>query len=159
MKKKEETYCYSYFDIGSEGDILNSTGFVAANDSEFDPAHITDLLQIEPFVTRKKGEPRKGGGVFTFSSWSACRQCSPAIDAQAQCLSIVGALRSKIPILRQIKQKYNVVYTIFIVAHIYNSQSPILYFDSEIVEFCDATGTIIEIDQYVFDSVSDKCED
>ncbi len=149
---KEETYCYCYFAICSKGEIHDMVGFVADENSDFDPGYITNLLQIEPFDAKRMGTPRKNGvGFFPFSDWGACRQESPEIDAETQCLAIVRMLHGKIPELLQIKEQFNVDFSIIVVPHIYHEQSPILGFPSEIIEFCHATGTEIVIDQYVYD--------
>lgn len=63
-----QTSCYSYFDICSTGTIQNEIGFVAAENSCFDPDYITEKLGIEPFRTLKMGTPRKNGhGHYPFS--------------------------------------------------------------------------------------------
>ncbi len=148
----EKTSCYSYFAICSSGDIQNGVGFVAAENSCFDPDRITEKLGIQPFEARKMGSPRKNGnGCYPFSDWACCKQCEPALDAQEQCRKIVRALYDKIPQLQEIKKECNVDYTIMIVPQIYNEENPILGFDSEIIEFCYLTGTEISVDMYIYD--------
>ncbi len=148
----KNTSCYSYFAICSSGEIRNGSGFVAAENSYFDPDFITAKLGIEPFETRKMGTPRKNGhGCYPFSDWSCCKQAEPAQDAEEQCRIIVRRLRKLIPQLLEIKEQYNVDYSIIIVPHICNEDKPILGFDSEIIEFCYHTGTEIAIDMYIYD--------
>ncbi len=147
-----QTTCYSYFAICSAGSIRNKIGFVAAENSYFDPDSITAKLAIEPFLTHKMGNPRKNGhGYYPFSDWACCKQCEPALDAEEQCRKIVRQLRPLIPQLQEIKKEYNVDYTIIIVPYIYNEDTPVLGFDSEIIEFCYLTGTEIIVDLYVCD--------
>ncbi len=149
MKK---TSCYSYFAICSSGEIRDGVGFVAAENSYFNPHHITEKLGIEPFEMRKMGTPRKNGhGHYPFSDWACCRQNEPALDAEEQCRNIVRQLRPFIPQLQEIKKEYNVNYSIIIVPHIYLEENPILGFDSEIIEFCYHTGTEISVDMYIYD--------
>ena len=156
MKRKEETTCYSYFTICSEGEILNYVGFVAEENSDFDPDHITELLGIEPHSKWREGDPhpRPSAGIFSFSRWSACRQESPADNAYEQCLAIVRMLKDKIPALMQIKREYKVWFGIEIVPEIHNEDAPAISFDEEIIAFCHATGTMIDIDTYVYDRES-----
>ena len=158
MKPKEKTTCYSYFDICSEGELQYGVGFVAEENSEFDPDYITELLGIEPHNKWRTGEPRRHGagvyGAYKFSRWGACRQDTPENDAREQCLAIVRMLKDKIPALKQIKREYNVSFCIIVVPEIYNEEAPALCFDEEIIEFCHATGTVIDIDTYVHDRES-----
>ena len=147
-----QTSCCAYFAICSTGTIQNEIGFVAAENSCFDPDYITEKLGVEPFKARKMGTLRKNGrGHYPFSDWACCRQNEPALDAEEQCRNIVRQLHPLIPQLQEIKKEYNVDYSIIIVPHIYNEENPILGFDSEIIEFCYRTGTEISVDMYIYD--------
>jgi len=156
----DKTSCHTYFTIGSSGVIENEIGFVANENSDFDPEYITEKLQIEPFETRKMGSLRKDGhGVYPFSGWTACYQDEPAIDAEEQCLKIVRALKDKIPLLLEIKKEIDVSFNINIVPHIYYEENPVICFNNEIIEFCYLTGTKIGVDLYVYDSsINDKVD-
>ena len=148
----EKSSCHSYFAICSNGVIESGVGFIANSNSDFDPEYITSKLKIEPYQTRKMGTIRENGhGKYPFSSWTACFQAEPAIDAEVQCMYILRILREKIPLLLEIKQEFDVVFCINIVPHIYNEEAPILCFNKEIIEFCYLTGTEIGIDLYVYD--------
>ena len=148
----EKTTCYSYFAIYSSGEIRDGIGFVASENSDFDPDDITAKLGYNPFETKKMGTPRKiGHGLYPFSNWSCCKQTEPALDAEEQCRKIVRELYDLIPQLQEIKKEYNVDYSIIIVPHIYNDENPLLAFDSEIIEFCYLTGTERSVDMYIYD--------
>lgn len=148
----EKTKCYSYFCIESAGEILDMVGFVADDNSFFEPDKITEILGIEPFKTKLMGSQRKNGkGVFPFSNWCACKTTEPILDAEEQCLNIVRKLKPLIPKLNEIKRMYNVNFDIMIVPYVYNEESPILCFTNEIIEFCYLTKTEIIVDMYVFD--------
>ena len=147
-----QTSCHSYFAICSSGEIRDGIGFVAAENSYFDPDDITAKLGIAPFDKKKMGALRKNGyGHYPFSNWACCRQDEPALDAEEQCRRIVRLLRPFIPHLQEIKKEYNVDYSIIIVPHICNEENPVLGFDSEIIEFCYETGTEISVDMYIYD--------
>jgi len=153
----ETTNCHSYFSICSNGDI-GEGGLQSTESGIFDPDKITELLCIEPFRKWKKGDRRKQvkdenypSAKYGFSSWSACYQTEPVIDAEEQCVNIVRALKEKIPLLHKIKNEYDVAFNISVVPHIYNEETPILIFNKEVIEFCYLTDTEIEIDLYVFD--------
>jgi hypothetical protein len=127
-------------------------GFIANPNSDFAPDYITEKLNIKPHNTRKMGCPRpNGNGNFPFSSWTACYQTEPSLDAEKQCLNIVRILKEKIPILLDIKSKFDVEFCINIVPHIRNEESPAIVFNKEIIEFCYLTGTEIGVDIYVYD--------
>jgi len=153
----EITNCHSYFSICSNGDI-GEGGLQSTESVVFDPDRITELLCIEPFEKWKKGDRRKQvkdekhpSAKYGFSCWSACYQTEPAIDAEEQCVNIIRALREKIPLLQEIKNEYDVGFSISVVPHIYNEETPVLVFNKEIIEFCYLTDTEIGIDLYVYD--------
>ena len=146
------TRCHSDFTICSNGDHKHLVGFVANENSDFDPEYITSKLGIEPDEIMKMGTPRKGGqSNFPFSKWMACDQTEPRIDAAEQCLSIVRILKEKIPLLLEIKKEFDVTFTISVAPHIHNEETPGIFFDKEIIEFCYLTGTEIGVDLYVYD--------
>jgi hypothetical protein len=127
-------------------------GFIANPNSDFDPDYITEKLNIKPHNTKKMGCLRpNGNGNFPFSSWTACYQTEPTLDVEKQCLNIVRILKEKIPILLDIKAKFDVEFCINIVPQIYNEASPAIIFNKEIIEFCYLTGTEIGVDIYVYD--------
>lgn len=144
--------CYSYFAICSKGKIESNVGFVAAPSSNFDPDTITARLGIQPFDTSKLGMPRKNGdGYVPFSSWAACKQTEPMLDAETQCLKIVRQLSPKIDELRAMQKEYNVDYSIIIVPElVVDAKQPGIVFNREIIEFCYLTGTEIGLDLYVY---------
>lgn len=155
----DHTRCYSYFSICSSGDVLPGQGFIAAENSDFEPDYITEKLGIRPYETRKKGTPRKSfpglvmkedNLTYPFSDWCACKQNEPALDALEQCLQIVRMLRDKIPLLQEIKQDLSVDFAIVVVPEIYIGETPLLGINREIIEFCYLTGTEIDIDMYVY---------
>ena len=146
----DKTFCYSYFSICSAGEIQENIGFVAYENSDFDPDYITNKLGIEPFEIRRMGAPRpQGHGVYPFSNWACYKEFQPATNAETQCQNIVHKLHNQIPLLQEIKQEYNVDYTITVVLHIHGAESPVLAFDSEIIEFCQRTKTKIAVDTYI----------
>ena len=151
----ETTSCYSYFYIESEGEILPDVGFVAAENSFFEPDEITALLGIQPFETRRMGDPRKNGDrTYPFSSWSACRQDEPAMDAGEQCLAIARQLRDKLPVLQEIARKTNVAFGILIVPDVWDGEVPAMYFEREVIEFCHRANASIQIDLYASDNAT-----
>ena len=154
--KTEETYCYTYFGICSNGE-LGPFGLVSTDAGAFDPDHITKLLGIKPFRSFKKGDWRKNISTdapqakFGFSRWCACESRADRYDVNKQCLETIQDLKEKIPELLKIKDLYDVDFTLMVVAYIYRAETPILSFDKEIIEFCHLTGTEIDVDTYVYE--------
>ncbi len=148
----EKTSCHSCFSVCSCGTIDSQRGLVAEEGGLFDPDVITQMLGIKPSKVICAGAPRKSGhGCYSFSEWIGCMQSEPALDAEAQCRIIARKLTPLLPRLREIKQLYRVDYSLIIVPHIYNEETPILGFDSEIISFCHHSGTQISVDMYVYD--------
>lgn len=95
---------------------------------------------------RRTNAPR----VYPFSRWSI-KQNEPSMDAEAQVLALVKILQDKIPTLLEIKEKYDVCFTMSVVPHIFNELSPNIGFKQEVIAFCYKTGAEIVVDTYVFD--------
>lgn len=149
--EENQTKCHTCFSITSNGEIQDKMGLVANSNGDFDPAYITEKLGIEPYKTMKKGTPRKSNGFYGFSDWIACYQDTPILDVEEQCMKIIRILNSKIPQLLEIRNEFDVSFSIVIVPHIYNEETPAFVFNKEIIEFCYITGTEIGIDMYVYD--------
>lgn len=145
----EKTNTYSRFTIESKGEIEDE-GLVAYDDGIFDPEELTRLLGIKPYKSWKKGDLRINGTQFGFSSWTTGKSDVGRLDVQAQCLETIKLLKDKISTLRQIKQMYNVNFILKIAPQIYGEESPYIYFDEEIIDFCYQTGTTIGVDMCIF---------
>ncbi|WP_391117115.1 DUF4279 domain-containing protein [Psychrobacillus sp. L3] len=145
----EKTNSYTYFGIGSKGEI-DHRGLVAYESGIFNPEDITKLLEIQPFSCWNYGDIRKNGSKYLFSDWSAEKSNVGRLDVEAQCMDTIKNLKNKILLLKEIKEQYNVHYVIMIVPSIYGEEKPLMSFNEEIIEFCYLTGTTIEVDMYVF---------
>lgn len=66
-------------------------------------------------------------------------------------MAIVRLLKSKIPLLLEIRKTYKVTFCINIVPSIFNEETPVIAFNREIIEFCYLTNTEIGVDMYVYD--------
>ena len=132
-------------------------GHEASVKGVFDPAEITNLLEIEPFAKFKKGDYRRHvpkdapQAKYHFSKWSGEKSEVERYDVNEQCLNTIQHLKHKISELLEIKSRYDVEFYLKIVPHIYNAESPIIHFDKEVIEFCYLTGTEIAVDAYVYD--------
>ncbi|MFA9559504.1 DUF4279 domain-containing protein [Evansella sp. AB-rgal1] len=145
----EKTSSYTYFAICSNGEI-DDRGLVAYEKGIFNPDDITNLLEIQPFRSCTYGDTRRIGSPYFFSCWDAEESDIDRLDIEAQCMDSIKNLKYKIPLLNQIKEKYDVNFVIMIVPSIYGEEPPVMSFNKEIIEFCYLTGTTIEVDMYVF---------
>jgi len=153
---KELTHSYTYFTIVSDGK-MGMYGHEASVRGVFDPDEITNLLGIEPFDKLKKGDYRKNmpkdapQAKYSFSRWSGEKSDVERHDVSEQCLATIQRLEHKIPELLEIKSRYDVEFYLKIVPHIYNAESPIIYFDKKIIAFCYLTDTEIDVDTYIYE--------
>lgn len=134
MNNSEHTNCYTYFRI---------TG-------DFDSDIISDLLCLMPRNSWKIGDIRKNGRKYEFASWEfgTCKEYD--VEVANQMYKTIAPLLSKVDILKEIKRKFNVNFTLEVVPTIiYNETTPCLAPSMKIMKFCCDTGTEIDIDLYV----------
>ena len=148
----KRTECYACFVVESAGTYQEPLGFVAAQNSDFDPDDLTRILKAKPFRVRRMGAPRRSGhGLYPYSKWYGFRQDKPDWDAAEQCARIVQGMRPLIPALQAFRENFNVEFTLLIVVRIGNGVVPVLHFNREVIEFCSETGTEIGINLQVYD--------
>ena len=138
--------CYSYFEIRSDGYVDFDEGYIASPNSDFSIEYITEKLGIKPHQTMKMGNIRESGiGKYPLTKWIF--QPEPEADDPTQCISIVRALKEKIPLLQEIYKEFNVNFSIQVVAHVVGGETvPCFGFNDEIIEFCYLTHTDIGLE-------------
>lgn len=132
-----ENECYTYFDIIGD----------------FDPNEITARLGITPHESWKAGDHRRvGQGVYAFSRW-ACGLCDEYdVMAENQMRKTVASLLDKVETLNQIRNNYEVRFSLEVVPTIrLGNATPVLSPPLDIIDFCCATRTKIDIDYYITD--------
>ncbi len=128
--------CYTYFKI---------TG-------DFDPDYITKKLGLPPCKTWKIGDTRKNGTKYDFALWEFGRCDNYDVMVENQMHITIDPLLDKVDILNEIKNEYDVSYTLEIVPTVYvDNTSPCLAPSLTVIDFCHATRTEIDIDLYVMD--------
>ncbi|MCL2816813.1 MAG: DUF4279 domain-containing protein [Clostridiales bacterium] len=133
----EKNSCYTYFRI---------TG-------NFDPSDITTRLDLSPSKQWRIGDLRRNGTKYDFASWEYGLCAEYNVYVENQMMHTIKELIPKIQELKDIKQKYDVKYTLEIVPSIYVGESnPCLAPNRAVIEFCYHTETDIDIDLYIFDS-------
>ena len=140
----DKNSCYTYFRIVGD----------------FDPETITDMLQLTPYETWKKGEKiknRNNNLIHDSSSW-IFGKCDTYFEDFSHMLfyqinEAMYPFLDKIEVLKQIKKSYDVTFYFEIVPTIYdNSSSTYFNLPIEVIDFCHETGTEIDIDYYLLPS-------
>lgn len=134
MKKKQENECYTYFRI---------TG-------TFEPDVITQLLGLKPEKFWRIGDTRRNGTQYDFANWEYGRCSQYDVSVDRQMLTTIQPLQSKISELNSIREQYDVSFCLEVVLTVYPfNPSPSLAPSLEVIDFCHATRTEIDIDLYV----------
>lgn len=135
MMMQTRNRCYTYFKI---------TG-------DFDPDEVTHLLSLQPTKTWKIGDFRRNGTKYDFSMWEIGRCTEYDVFVENQMRKTIAPLLNKIDLLNQIHNNNNVTFVLEIVPTIYvGDQNPCLAPPLDIIDFCHATRTEIDIDMYVY---------
>lgn len=132
--------CYTYFKIIGD----------------FDPNEITEWLGLQPEKTRKIGDLRSDGSKYDCAVWifGRCDEYTPHVEKQMR--KTISPLLEKVDILKKIYGQYDVSYVLEIVPTIYpNEVTPVLAPPLDIIDFCHATRTEVDIDLYVVDGESE----
>ena len=134
---KTRNSCYTYFKIVGD----------------FDPKDISALLSLTPERSWKIGDLRRNGTEYDFALWEIGRCEEYDVEVENQMRKTIAVLKDKIHLLNHIRQKYNVSFFLVIVPSIYvDDIHPSLAPSLDIIDFCNATRTQIDIDMYVYDS-------
>ena len=135
FKQNTPNCCYTYFRI---------TG-------NFNPCEITEKLNLEPYESWNIGDKRKNGSPFDFASWHFGKSENYNIDLAQQMMETIKPLLDKIDVLNQIHNEYDVSFCLEVVPYLHlNNCTPSLAPSLEIMDFCTATRTEIDIDLYVY---------
>lgn len=135
--KNGRNHCYTYFKI---------TG-------DFNTDAITETIGLKPSNSWNIGDLRKNGTSYDFALWEYGRCNDYDVYVENQMMKTIQDLIPKIDLLNNIKECYEVYFTLEIVPSIYvGDVNPCLAPNKEVIEFCYRTETNIDIDLYVFDS-------
>ena len=128
MKLKTKNSCYTYFRI---------VGY-------FDPDVITARLGIVPHESWKSGDH----GIATWE----CGMCDEYdVLVEKQMRKTIFGLLDKIDELNQIRNDFDACFFLEIVPEIYvGGNNPVLSPPLDIIDFCHATRTQIDLDYYIF---------
>ena len=131
----EHTNCYTYFRIVGD----------------FDPDTISELLGLTPDESWKIGDRMKWANLkYDFASWhfGTCKEYDVRVENQM--LKTITPLLSKVDVLREIKQKFDVRFFLEVVPTVrFDESTPSLSPSMQVMQFCCDTGTEMDIDLYV----------
>ena len=129
--------CYTYFKIVGD----------------FNPDDITKRLELQPEKTWRIGDSRRNGTRYDFSLWEFGRCSEYDVEVENQMRKTILPLISKVNLLNQLREEYNLSFCLEIVPTIFvGDQNPCLAPSLDVIDFCHATRTTIDIDLYVMDS-------
>ena len=129
--------CYTYFAIVGN----------------FNPDDVTALLNLTPEKSWTIGDLRRNGTKYDSANWEIGRCTEYDVEVKNQMRKTIAVLQDKIHLLNQIREKYDVSFYLEIVPSIYaDDVSPCLAPSLDIIDFCHATRTEIDIDMYVYNS-------
>jgi len=132
--------CYTYFKIVGD----------------FNPDDVSELLNLTPEKSWKIGDVRRNGTKYDFALWEIGKCTEYDVEVEKQMRKTIAVLQDKISILNQIKQENDVSFVLEIVPMIYAGDiNPCLNPTLDIIDFCHATRTEIDIDMYIYDSDSE----
>lgn len=131
-----ENSCYTYFRIAGD----------------FDPDAVTERLGLQPNRTWKIGDMRRDGTIYDFASWEFGRCDKYDVLVENQMHTTIAPLLDKINILNEIRESFNVTFTLEVVPTVYADDiTPCLAPSMKVIDFCHSTKTEIDIDLYVAD--------
>ena len=133
--------CYTYFRIVGD----------------FDPDVISTRLGIIPNDSWKPGDLRKDRSLQTFSCWTCGRCDEYDVFVENQMRKTISGLLDKIDVLTQIRNEFDVSFYLEVVPEIYvDDINPCLAPSLDVIDFCHATRTEIDIDLYIFSSEDEE---
>lgn len=127
--------CYTYFKI---------TG-------DFEPDYVTRKTGLKPSKIWHIGDRRRDGGVSDFALWEfgRCDEYDPYVENMMK--KTIEPLYSALDFLIEFKRNAKVDYTLQVVPSVYVEESaPCLAPSLEVMSFCCATQTNLDIDLYVY---------
>ena len=123
--------------------------FCISGDS-FRLSEISNTLNLTPKFSWSKGEQiAKSDRKHIDTCWIYSTEVQETLDASLQLKQILTQFAAKESILHDLKNKYNLDFSIDLVVVIENGDCPSIYFDSEIIAFANRIDATIDIDMYV----------
>ena len=129
--------CYTYFRIVGN----------------FNPDDVSALLNLTPEESWKIGDLRRNGTKYEFALWKIGKCAEYDVCVENQMRKTISILLDKIATLNQIREENDVEFFLEIVPSIcVDDINPCLAPPLDVIDFCHATRTQIDIDMYLFNS-------
>ena len=129
--------CYTYFRIVGN----------------FNPDDVSERLNLTPEKVWKIGDLRRNGTRYDFASWEIGRCAEYDVQVENQMRKTLASLWDKVSLLNQIREENDVHFVLVIVPTMYvDDINPCLAPPLDVIDFCHATRTEIDLDMYIFNS-------
>ena len=130
--------CYTYFRIVGN----------------FNPDDVSALLNLTPEESWKIGDLQRNSTTkYEFANWTIGKCAEYDVYVENQMRKTISMLLDKIATLNQIREENDVEFFLVIVPSIYvDDINPCLAPPLDVIDFCHATRTKIDIDMYLFNS-------
>ena len=129
--------CYTYFRIVGN----------------FSPDDVSALLNLTPEESWKIGDLRRNGTKYEFANWMIGKCAEYDVYVENQMRKTISMLLDKTATLNQIREENDVEFFLEIVPSIYvDDINPCLAPPLDVIDFCHAKRTQIDIDMYLFNS-------
>lgn len=132
---KTRNSCYTYFAIVGD----------------FNPDEVSKLLNLPPDKTRKIGDLRKDGTKYDSALWQFGKCADYDVEVGNQMRKTIAPLLDKINLLNEIREKNVLSFYLAVVPQLYvNDVNPCLAPPLDVMDFCHATRTEMDIDLYLY---------
>ena len=122
----------------------------------FNPEHVSALLNLTPEESWEIGDLRHNGTKHEFAHWEIGRCTEYDVYVENQMRKTISVLLDKIATLNQIREENDVEFFLEIVPSIYvDDINPCLAPPLDVIDFCHATRTQIDIDMYLLNPESE----
>lgn len=139
---KTKSTCFTYFYIVGK----------------FKTKEIEKLLGIKPFKKCDIGDRKTKSTCHESASFSCCLCDEYDVMVHKQMEKTIQPLKSKIEVLNKIKKDYNASFYLEVVPEIYTGGvTPCISPSIEVINFCYATRTELDIDYYIMTPPCPHC--
>ena len=119
----------------------------------FNPDAVSKTLCLTPDKAWKIGDLRRNGTAYEFALWEVGTCAEYDVYVENQMRKTIALLRDKIALLNQIREENEVEFFLSVVPSIYVGEAtPCLAPSLDVMDFCHATRTKMDIDTYVYNS-------
>ena len=118
---------------------------------DFNPTEICAALELSPNQSWNASDLRRDGKPFGFSYLEFGTNEDYDVYTENQMRKTIAPFLDKIPLLNQIREHYGVEFYLTVVPELYVDEvHPCLAPPLDVIDFCHATRTKIDIDLYLY---------